>query len=146
MWEHPPDVLLLHPQLYPGLLPLAVLAQTHDREALLQQVADVIQQILGPTERANTMTATDVMAQLHLSNEVIYRILRRDAMQESTVYQSILAEGEERGRNQERINTQREITTNLLQAGLAPDLIASTTELSIAEIQQLQQHLNRTGE
>ena len=42
-------------------------------------------------------------------------------MQESTVYRSILAEGEAK--------KQREIAINLLQSGVAVDIIASATGL-----------------
>jgi predicted transposase/invertase (TIGR01784 family) len=51
-------------------------------------------------------------------------------MQESTVYQSILAEGKE--------EKQREIALNLLREGLSIEIVARGTGLSIEEIQQLQ--------
>jgi predicted transposase YdaD len=50
-------------------------------------------------------------------------------MQESTVYRSILAEGEAR--------KQREIALKLLKAGVAIEIIASTTGLSLETVQQL---------
>ena len=59
-------------------------------------------------------------------------------MQESTVYRSILAEG--------KTEKQREIAVNLLQAGVAINVIVSTTGLSIEEVQQLQQQMNESAQ
>ncbi|WP_404784155.1 hypothetical protein [Altericista sp. CCNU0014] len=57
-------------------------------------------------------------------------------MQESTVYRSILAEG--------KAAKQREIAINLLCRGVAIDIIAPSTGLSVEEVQQLQQQLNES--
>jgi len=86
--------------------------------------------------RQNLMAASGILAGLKLEQEVIYRLLRRDIMQESTVYRSILAEG--------KAETQREIAMNLLQAGISVNIIASTTGLLIEEVQQLQQQLSNS--
>ena len=59
-------------------------------------------------------------------------------MQESTVYRSILAEG--------KAEKQREIAVNLLQAGVAINVIVSTTGLLIEEVQQLQQQMNESAQ
>lgn len=56
-------------------------------------------------------------------------------MHESTVYRSILAEG--------KAEMQREIAVNLLQAGVAINIIVSAIELLIEEVQQLQQQMNK---
>jgi predicted transposase YdaD len=57
-------------------------------------------------------------------------------MQESTVYRSIFAEGE--------VKKQREIAINLLRRGVAIDIIAPSTGLSVEEVHQLQQQLNES--
>ncbi|WP_375513228.1 hypothetical protein [uncultured Nostoc sp.] len=57
-------------------------------------------------------------------------------MQESTVYRSILAEGEAR--------KQREIAVNLLRQGITINIIACATSLSIEEVQQLQQQISES--
>ncbi len=59
-------------------------------------------------------------------------------MQESSVYRSILAEGELKGEERK----QREIAMNLLQEGFPVDVIARGTGLSIEEVQHLQQQTN----
>jgi len=130
LWEQPPELFLQ----YPGLLPFAALSQTTDPAATLRQVAGAVSQMPDPITQANLTAVSAILAGLRLENEIVYRILRRDLMQESTVYQSILAEGEEK--------KQREIATNLLRAGIDVTLIASTTGLSIEAVGQLQQQLN----
>jgi len=61
-------------------------------------------------------------------------VLRRDIMQESTVYCAIQKEAQE--------EKARAIALNLIQGGININLIASSTGLSIEEVQQLQQQLN----
>ena len=75
--------------------------------------------------QANLTAASAILAGLRLEGEVIYRVLRRDIMQESTVCRSILEEGETRGEERK----QREIALNLLRGGVAIELIASATGL-----------------
>ena len=67
-------------------------------------------------------------------------------MQESTVYRSILAEGETRGEARGEERKQREIARNLLRGGVNINLIASSTGLSIEEVQQLQQQMNESAQ
>lgn len=67
-----------------------------DPEATLRQVAQTLNQISDPITQANLTAASAILAGIKLEYEVVYRILRRDIMQESTVYRSILAEGEAR--------------------------------------------------
>jgi predicted transposase YdaD len=59
-------------------------------------------------------------------------------MQESTVYRSIWREAEDE-RN-------RAIALNFLRDGLSIEAVARGTELSIEQVQQLQQQLNGTGQ
>jgi predicted transposase YdaD len=54
-------------------------------------------------------------------------------MQESTVYRSIKREGQE--------EEKREIALNLLRGGVDINLIASSTGLSLEEVQQLHQRV-----
>jgi predicted transposase YdaD len=63
-------------------------------------------------------------------------------MQESVIYRSIQEEAEARAEARQR----REIAINLLQGGVNIELIASSTGLSIEEVQQLQQQLNNSAQ
>jgi predicted transposase YdaD len=83
--------------------------------------------------KANLMAASGILAGLRLDDEIIYRILRRDIMQESTVYRSIQRETQ--------IENSRSIALNFLREGVSIDIIASCTGLSIEELKQLQQQL-----
>jgi predicted transposase YdaD len=84
----------------------------------------------------NLTAASAIMSGIRLENEIIYRVLRRDIMQETSVYRSIFAEG--------KASTQREIALNLLRAGVSVEVIARGTALSIEEVQQLQQQINQS--
>jgi predicted transposase/invertase (TIGR01784 family) len=143
LWEQPAALFLQ----YPGLLPFAVLGQTSDPEATLRQVAQAVDQVSDATMQANLAAASAILAGIRLEDEIIYRILRRDIMQESSVYRSILAEGKAEGlaegEARAKISTQREIALNLLRTGLSIEIVARGTALSIEEVQQLQQQINQ---
>lgn len=135
LWEQP-DTLFLQ---YPGLIPFAVLGQSTNLEATLRQAAERVTQISDPTAQANLIAASGILAGLRLDEDVIYRVLRRDIMQESTVYRSILAEGRAEG----EAEAKREIAINFLQEGLSIEAVARGTGLSIEEVQHLQQRINQ---
>jgi predicted transposase YdaD len=130
LWEQPASLFLQ----YPGLIPFAVLGQSADAEETLRQAAQQVDQIVDPTAKANLMAASGILAGLKLGDEVVYRILRRDIMQESTVYRAI----ERDARKEEK----RAIALNFLRDGLSVEAVARGTGLSIEEVQQLQQQLS----
>jgi predicted transposase/invertase (TIGR01784 family) len=129
LWEQPASLFLQ----YPGLLPFAALGQSVNVEETLRQVSQRVEQIANPQVQANLIAASGILAGLQLEEEIIYRVLRRDIMQESTVYRSI----ERDARKEEK----REIARNLLRGGIDISFIASSTGLSIEEVQQLQQQV-----
>jgi predicted transposase/invertase (TIGR01784 family) len=134
LWEQPASLFLQ----YPGLIPFAVLGQSESAEETLRQAAQRVDQIADPQTQANLMAASGILAGLKLEDEIVYRILRRDIMQESTVYRSIQREAQEE-------NT-REIALNLLRDGFPIEAVARGTNLSIGEVQQLQQQLNDSAQ
>jgi hypothetical protein len=69
------------------------------------------------------MVASGILAGLRLEDEVIYRILRRDIMQESTVYRSIQKEAQ--------VEITKAITLNFLRDGLSVEAVARGTGLSV---------------
>jgi predicted transposase/invertase (TIGR01784 family) len=127
LWEQPTSVFLQ----YPGLLPFAVLGQTETPAETLRQATGIVDQIEDPATQANLMAASAILAGLRLEQDVIYSLVRRDIMQESVIYRSIQEETEARAK--------RSIALNLLRSGVDVNLIASSTGLSIEEVQQLQQ-------
>ncbi|MBW4618616.1 MAG: Rpn family recombination-promoting nuclease/putative transposase [Cyanosarcina radialis HA8281-LM2] len=130
LWEQPASLFLQ----YPGLLPFAALGQSADAEETLRHAAQRVARIADPATQANLMAASGILAGLKLEEDAIYRILRRDIMQESTVYRSIQREAQE--------ERDRTIAINLLREGLSLEIVARATGLSIEQIQQLQQQLN----
>lgn len=125
LWEQPASLFLQ----YPGLLPFAALGQSDNPVEMLRQVIQIVEQIEEPTMQANLIAASAILAGLRLEEDVIYRLVRRDIMQESVIYRSIQNE------------KTREIALNLLQGGVDIGLIASSTGLSIKEVQKLQQQV-----
>ena len=84
----------------PGLLPYAVLSQATDKERVLAQVVKELEQITDQREKSNLAAATSILAGLQLNEQTIRQLMRSPVMRESTMYQSILREGEERGLEQ----------------------------------------------
>jgi len=134
LWEQPAALFLQ----YPGLIPFAVLGQSADAEETLRQASQRVDQITDPTMQANLMAASAILAGLKLEDEVVYRVLRRDIMQESTVYRSIQREAQK--------EEKRAIAINLLRRGVTIDIIAPSTGLSVEEVQQLQQQMNESAQ
>jgi predicted transposase/invertase (TIGR01784 family) len=137
LWEQPASLFLQ----YPGLIPFAVLGQSVDAEETLRQAVQrmdqIMDQIVDPQTQANLMAASGILAGLQLDEEIIYRVLRRDIMQESTVYRSIWRDAQK--------EEKREIAFNFLRDGLSVEAVARGTGLSIEEVQQLQQQLNESA-
>ena len=92
IWEVPAADLLV----YPGLLPFAALAKSPNAAATLRSAVQVMES-LPQGQQHETMAAAYILAGLHLKQDVISQIIRRDIMKESVTYQAIFQEGEQRG-------------------------------------------------
>jgi predicted transposase/invertase (TIGR01784 family) len=134
LWEQPTSVFLEHP----GLLPFAVLSQTNNRTATLQQVAQEISEISDQRIQNNVAASAFILAGLVLEKEIIQQLLRRELMQESVTYQAILAEGLAEG--------VRRVAVNLLKEGMSVEIVAKVTGLSVEQIQQLVGEAGNVGE
>jgi predicted transposase/invertase (TIGR01784 family) len=126
LWEQPASLFLQ----YPGLLPFAALGQSESPAEMLRQATQLVEQIEEPTTQANLMAASAILAGLRLEEDVIYRLVRRDIMQESVIYRSI------------QHDEKRAIALNFLREGLSVESVARGTGLPIEEVQQLQQQMN----
>ena len=126
LWEQPASLFLQ----YPGLLPFAALGESESPAEMLRQVTQIIDQIEEPATQANLMAASAILAGLRLEEDVIYRLVQRDIMQESVIYRSI------------QRDEKRAIALNLLRGGVNINLIASSTGLSVEEVEQLQHQVN----
>jgi hypothetical protein len=96
LWEVEAS-LLLH---QPFLLPLAVLAKTSDPEALLAKVARQVDIIEDRAGRSNVAACIQLLAGINFEKSLINLYLREELMQESVVYQSIVAESTRKGEQQ----------------------------------------------
>ncbi|MFM8295005.1 MAG: Rpn family recombination-promoting nuclease/putative transposase [Microcystaceae cyanobacterium] len=96
LWEVEASLLLNQP----FLLPLAVLAKTSDPESLLATVAQQVDIIKDRGERSNVVACIQLLAGINFAKSFIRLYLREELMQESVVYQSIVAESMQKGERQ----------------------------------------------
>jgi predicted transposase YdaD len=94
LWEQPEELFCQAR----GLLPLAVLSQSEDRQRTLREVAQRIEGMEEQREQSNLAASTAILAGLVLEKEVIERLLRQEIMRESVIYQEIKAEGRAEGK------------------------------------------------
>jgi predicted transposase/invertase (TIGR01784 family) len=123
LWEQPADLFLQ----YPGLLPFAALGRSESPAEMLRQATQLVEQIEDQTTQSNLMAASAILAGLRLEQDMIYKLVRRDIMQESVIYRSI------------QKDEKRAIALNFLREGLSVETVARGTGLSIEEVQELQQ-------
>ncbi|NJN38997.1 MAG: hypothetical protein HC790_10180, partial [Acaryochloridaceae cyanobacterium CSU_3_4] len=62
----------------------------------MREVAQRVEEIPDKRAQSNVAAASAILAGLLLETEVIHRVLRRDIMRESVIYQEIEARGEAR--------------------------------------------------
>jgi predicted transposase/invertase (TIGR01784 family) len=91
LWEEPVETFLRTP----GLLPYAVLSNAENKEEILGRVVEEIEKVTDRREQSNLAAATSILAGLELTEEVIRQLMGSPVMRESTMYQSILREGEQ---------------------------------------------------
>ncbi|MEL7039847.1 MAG: DUF4351 domain-containing protein, partial [Cyanobacteria bacterium J06592_8] len=96
LWETPKEELLQ----FPGLLPLAVLGQSENPTQTLYQVQQRIETLSDPNERKNVTAATAILAGLSLNKAMIQQILREEIMEDSVIYQDIVARATAKGLQQ----------------------------------------------
>ena len=144
LWEEPVEVFLSTP----GLLPYAVLSQATDKERVLAQVVKELEQITDQREKSNLAAATSILAGLQLNQQTIRQLMRSPVMRESTMYQSILREGEERGLERGLIEGRaaegkalvlKQLTRKL--GSLSPELTAKVSNLSLERLEALAEDL-----
>lgn len=140
LWEEPVENFMS----IPALLPYAVLAQTNERERVLERVVVELERVASRQERNNLIAAAGIFAGLELSQDIIRRIIRSDVMRESVIYQEILqegrVEGRVEGRDEGRVEEGRALVLRLLTrklGNLTPELTARVNSLSIERVESL---------
>ena len=131
MWEENPEIFLNDE----ALLPLAPLAATKQPPILLQQVVERVNQ-LSVEKRAEISAYTQILAGLKYKKDLIRQIFREEIMRESVIYQEILSEGEQRGRETEgRSLVLRQLTRRV---GELPQEVRQRIEtLSLEQLENL---------
>lgn len=137
LWEQPSEAFLNAL----GLLPFAVLSQTDNPTMILSQVAEVVNQITDKEIQSNLAAASGILAGLVLDKSLIKRFFRSEIMKESVIYQEIYQEAEEKGLLKGKIEGKQEVALKMLRSGLNIQQIADFTDLSIEQIEALQNSL-----
>lgn len=136
MWEQEPAPLLANP----GLLPLAVLAQTDTPVSLLQQVAERVEQIEEVRQQREISAYTEILAGLKFDKDLIRRFLREELMRESVIYQEIQQEAKQQGRQEGRQEGEATLVLRLLTrrlGQLAPEMRSQIQQLPVAQLEEL---------
>lgn len=140
LWEQDPASLLS----VPGLLPLATLSQTNSPRTLLEQIATQIATIEEPTQQADLLACTQVLAGLRFEKDLIRQLFRKETMRGSVIYQEIredgLLEGRQlgllEGRKDEALSfLTRQLTRRI--GSIAPETREQIQTLSVEELEDL---------
>ncbi len=136
MWEQDPETLLANP----GLLPLAVLARTEVPSSLLQQVADLVEQIGEPQQQREISAYTEILAGLKFDKNLIRRFLREELMRESVIYQEIQQEAKQQGRQEGKQEGEATLVLRLLTrrfGQLTPETQLQIQQLPVTQLEEL---------
>ena len=124
------------------MLPFATLTQLGNSEALLNQVAQKVEEIESIEEKQQISSYVQIIAGLKYDKDSIRRIFREDIMRESVIYQEILQEGEVKGEARGEEKTLRRMVRGMVTEGISIETIARLTQLSLEQIQQIQSSSN----
>ncbi|MEG4166173.1 MULTISPECIES: Rpn family recombination-promoting nuclease/putative transposase [unclassified Microcoleus] len=140
LWEQDPALLLS----VPGLLPLATLSQTNSPRTLLEQIATQIATIEEPTQQADLLACTQVLAGLRFEKNLIRQLFRKETMRGSVIYQEIREDGLLEGRQLGLLEGRKDEALSFLTRQLTRRIgaIASETReqiqtLSVEELEDL---------
>ncbi|BCU12724.1 hypothetical protein MAN88_32880 [Microcystis aeruginosa] len=136
LWEQPSEPLLKAP----GLFPFAILAQAEKQENLLRQIAQEIEQISDSREQSNLAASTAILAGLVLKKDIIQRLLRKDIMKESVIYQEIWSEGLQEGRQEGRQEGEANLVLRQLNrrvGDISPELLPNIRSLDLEQLENL---------
>lgn len=111
LWEQPTELFFQRP----GLLPYAALSQTSNRPEVLRQVAQIIESLPDRRQQNNLTAASGILAGLLLEEAVVQRILRRNLMEESVVYQGLRADAREEAYREVRAELRAEVRAEVCQ-------------------------------
>jgi predicted transposase YdaD len=132
MWEQDPEPLLQDT----ALLPLAVLCAAEDSSQLLGRVAEEVSKIEEPEQRQVISNCTQLLAGLRFKKDLIRQLFREGIMRESVIYQEILEEGREEGKQEEALAYTMRLLTRRIGT-VEPELEAQLRSLTTQELEDL---------
>jgi predicted transposase YdaD len=109
-----------------------VLSRAANKEEILAQVVGELDLIENIRDRSNLTAATSILAGLQLGEQTIRRLMRSPVMLESTMYQSILREGQSAG---EQALVLKQLTRKF--GNLSAELISRVRGLSLERLEAL---------
>ncbi len=140
LWEQDPASLLS----VPGLLPFATLSQTDSPRTLLEQIATQIATIQEPTQQADLLACTQVLAGLRFEKDLIRQLFRKETMRGSVIYQEIREDGLLEGRQLGLLEGRKDEALSFLTRQLtrrigpiAPETREQIQTLSVEELEDL---------
>ncbi|MFM7876375.1 MAG: Rpn family recombination-promoting nuclease/putative transposase, partial [Microcystis panniformis] len=116
------------------------LAQAEKQENLLRQIAQEIEQISDSREQSNLAASTAILAGLVLEKDIIQRLLRKDIMKESVIYQEIWSEGLQEGRQEGRQEGEANLVLRQLNrrvGDISPELLPNIRSLDLEQLENL---------
>jgi predicted transposase YdaD len=108
------------------------LSRAANKEEILAQVVGELDLIENIRDRSNLTAATSILAGLQLGEQTIRRLMRSPVMLESTMYQSILREGQSAG---EQALVLKQLTRKF--GNLSAELISRVRGLSLERLEAL---------
>ncbi len=139
LWEQPTADLLK----FPGLLPLAVLGRSEDKTQTLREVSSIIDTMEDRREQSNIAAATSILAGLVLNKEVIRAFIRKEIMQESVIYQDIVAKATAKGKAEGVKQGLQQGLEQGLERGLEQGLEQGRQRESLLILRQLKRRLGQ---
>jgi predicted transposase/invertase (TIGR01784 family) len=132
MWEQDPEPFLQDT----ALLPLAVLCAAENTTQLLGRVAEEVAKIEEPEQQQVISNCTQLLAGLRFKKDLIRQLFTRGIMRESVIYQEILEEGVEQGKQTEALAMiMRQLTRRI--GTVEPQLQERIRSLSLPQLEDL---------
>jgi predicted transposase YdaD len=136
LWEQPTNVFFEAP----GLLPLAVLSNTQDKDNTLRQVSSRIDAIPELRTQANLSASAALLAGLVLKKDFIHQVLRKEIMQQSVIYQEWREEFLQEGKLEEALSLVfRQLSRRM--GNISPEVRSQVQALPLPQIEALSEAL-----
>ncbi|MEA5549960.1 Rpn family recombination-promoting nuclease/putative transposase [Anabaena cylindrica UHCC 0172] len=127
-----------------GVVKLVIETEDTAPELAKRLIAQANQQLSDTNTKRDIINLIETIIVYKLpkkSREEIEAMLGLSELKQTKVYQEALLEGKQEGRQEGIAETTRKLALNLLRIGMSLEQIAEVTELSLAQVQVLQQEI-----